>query len=86
MDEKRLPSGFTVSESLPFQLLVRRDTVKMSDQSVFDVDVWTLTRFIMETGRKVKGATGELTQLINSMLTAIKAISSAVRKAGLVHL
>ncbi|KAK9974436.1 hypothetical protein ABG768_022536 [Culter alburnus] len=58
----------------------------MSDQSVFDVDVWTLTRFVMETGRKAKGATGELTQLINSMLTAIKAISSAVRKAGLIHL
>ncbi|CAL8345760.1 unnamed protein product [Lota lota] len=58
----------------------------MSDQSEFDTDVWTLTRFIMETGRQAKGATGELTQLINSMLTAIKAISSAVRKAGLVHL
>ncbi|XP_051526002.1 fructose-1,6-bisphosphatase isozyme 2-like [Myxocyprinus asiaticus] len=58
----------------------------MSDQSVFDVDVWTLTRFIMETGRKVKGATGELTQLINSILTAVKAISSAVRTAGLAHL
>ncbi|CAL8297621.1 unnamed protein product [Gadus morhua 'NCC'] len=58
----------------------------MSDQSEFDTDVWTLTRFIMETGRQAKGSTGELTQLINSMLTAIKAISSAVRKAGLVHL
>ncbi|CAL8328297.1 unnamed protein product [Arctogadus glacialis] len=58
----------------------------MSDQSEFDTDVWTLTRFIMETGRQAKGSTGELTQLINSLLTAIKAISSAVRKAGLVHL
>ncbi|KAG5841111.1 fructose-1,6-bisphosphatase isozyme 2 [Anguilla rostrata] len=58
----------------------------MSDQSAFDTDVWTLTRFVMETGRQAKGATGELTQLINSMLTAIKAISSAVRKAGLAHL
>ncbi|CAL8250076.1 unnamed protein product [Boreogadus saida] len=58
----------------------------MSDQSEFNTDVWTLTRFIMETGRQAKGSTGELTQLINSMLTAIKAISSAVRKAGLVHL
>ena len=58
----------------------------MSDQSAFDTDVWTLTRFVMETGRKVKGSTGELTQLINSLLTAIKAISSAVRKAGLAHL
>ncbi|KPP68833.1 hypothetical protein Z043_112455, partial [Scleropages formosus] len=59
---------------------------KMTDQSPFDVDVWTLTRFVMETGRQAKGATGELTQLINSILTAIKAISSAVRKAGLAHL
>ncbi|XP_029016781.1 fructose-1,6-bisphosphatase isozyme 2 [Betta splendens] len=58
----------------------------MSDQSAFDTDVWTLTRFVMETGRQAKGATGELTQLINAMLTAIKAISSAVRKAGLAHL
>uniref|UniRef100_W5KYA1 Fructose-1,6-bisphosphatase 1 n=1 Tax=Astyanax mexicanus TaxID=7994 RepID=W5KYA1_ASTMX len=58
----------------------------MTDQSAFETDVWTLTRFVMETGRKAKGSTGELTQLINSMLTAIKAISSAVRKAGLAHL
>ncbi|KAJ8285345.1 hypothetical protein GJAV_G00025770 [Gymnothorax javanicus] len=58
----------------------------MTDQSAFDTDVWTLTRFVMETGRQAKGATGELTQLINSILTAIKAISSAVRKAGLAHL
>ncbi|XP_049619325.1 fructose-1,6-bisphosphatase isozyme 2 isoform X1 [Syngnathus scovelli] len=58
----------------------------MSDQSAFETDVWTLTRFVMEMGRQVKGATGELTQLLNSMMTAIKAISSAVRKAGLAHL
>ncbi|XP_061673182.1 fructose-1,6-bisphosphatase isozyme 2 [Syngnathoides biaculeatus] len=58
----------------------------MSDQSAFDTDVWTLTRFVMETGRQAKGATGELTQLLNAMMTAIKAISSAVRKAGLAHL
>ncbi|KAL0979952.1 hypothetical protein UPYG_G00192000 [Umbra pygmaea] len=58
----------------------------MTDNSQFDTDVWTLTRFIMETGRYVKGATGEFTQLMNSMQTAIKAISCAVRKAGLAHL
>lgn len=58
----------------------------MTDQSAFDTNVWTLTRFVIETGRQAKGATGELTQLINAMLTAIKAISSAVRKAGLAHL
>uniref|UniRef100_A0A8C5LQT7 Fructose-1,6-bisphosphatase 1 n=1 Tax=Leptobrachium leishanense TaxID=445787 RepID=A0A8C5LQT7_9ANUR len=39
----------------------------------------------MEEGRKAKG-TGEMTQLLNSLCTAIKAISSAVRKAGLAQL
>lgn len=63
-----------------------RAEANMTDQTAFDTDVWTLTRFVMETGRQAKGATGELTQLINAMLTAIKAISSAVRKAGLAHL
>ncbi|XP_068783459.1 fructose-1,6-bisphosphatase isozyme 2 isoform X2 [Struthio camelus] len=58
----------------------------MSDRTPFETDMLTLTRFVMEKGRRVKGATGELTQLLNSMLTAIKAISSAVRKAGLAHM
>lgn len=58
----------------------------MSDKSPFETDMLTLTRFVMEKGRRTKGATGELTQLLNSMLTAIKAISSAVRKAGLAHM
>ncbi|XP_069481811.1 fructose-1,6-bisphosphatase 1-like [Ambystoma mexicanum] len=57
----------------------------MSDQAPFDTDVITLTRFVMQEGRKAKG-TGELTQLLNSLCTAVKAISSAVRKAGLAHL
>ncbi|XP_042682685.1 fructose-1,6-bisphosphatase isozyme 2 isoform X2 [Centrocercus urophasianus] len=58
----------------------------MSDKGPFETDMLTLTRFVMEKGRRVKGATGELTQLLNSMLTAVKAISSAVRKAGLAHM
>ncbi|XP_078532752.1 fructose-1,6-bisphosphatase 1-like [Lissotriton helveticus] len=57
----------------------------MSDQAPFDTNVITLTRFVMEEGRKAKG-TGELTQLLNSLCTAVKAISSAVRKAGLANL
>lgn len=57
----------------------------MSDQAPFDTDVVTLTRFVMQEGRKAKG-TGEMTQLLNSLCTAVKAISSAVRKAGLAHL
>ncbi|XP_036597806.1 fructose-1,6-bisphosphatase 1 isoform X1 [Trichosurus vulpecula] len=57
----------------------------MADKSVFDTDVSTLTRFVMEEGRKAKG-TGEMTQLLNSLCTSVKAISSAVRKAGIAHL
>ena len=46
----------------------------------------TLTRFVLEEQRRFPGATGELTQLLNSLLTAIKAVSSAVRKAGIAKL
>ncbi|XP_064226201.1 fructose-1,6-bisphosphatase isozyme 2-like [Aotus nancymaae] len=57
----------------------------MMDRSPFKTDMLTLTRYVMEKGRQAKGM-GELTQLLNSMLTAIKAISSAMHKAGLAHL
>ncbi|XP_012297539.3 fructose-1,6-bisphosphatase 1-like [Aotus nancymaae] len=57
----------------------------MADRAPFDTDVSTLTRFVMEEGRKARG-TGELTQLLNSLCTVVKAISSAVRKAGIAHL
>ncbi|XP_051007068.1 fructose-1,6-bisphosphatase 1 [Acomys russatus] len=57
----------------------------MADQAPFDTDISTLTRFVMEEGRKAKG-TGEMTQLLNSLCTAVKAISSAVRKAGIAQL
>uniref|UniRef100_A0A8C2LQK1 Fructose-1,6-bisphosphatase 1 n=1 Tax=Cricetulus griseus TaxID=10029 RepID=A0A8C2LQK1_CRIGR len=57
----------------------------MTHKAAFDTDISTLTRFVMEQGRKAHG-TGEMTQLLNSLCTAIKAISSAVRKAGIVHL
>uniref|UniRef100_A0A3B4CY80 fructose-bisphosphatase n=1 Tax=Pygocentrus nattereri TaxID=42514 RepID=A0A3B4CY80_PYGNA len=57
----------------------------MSDRGAFDTNVVTVTRFVLEEGRKAKG-TGELTTLLNSLCTAIKAISSAVRKAGIANL
>ncbi|XP_061586721.1 fructose-1,6-bisphosphatase 1a [Cololabis saira] len=57
----------------------------MSDRGGFDTNVVTVTRFVMEEGRRAKG-TGELTTLLNSLCTAVKAISSAVRKAGIAHL
>lgn len=57
----------------------------MTDQAAFDTNIITLTRFVMEEGRKARG-TGEMTQLLNSLCTAVKAISTAVRKAGIAHL
>lgn len=57
----------------------------MSDKGAFDTNVVTLTRFVLEEGRKAQG-TGELTNLLNSICTAVKAISTAVRKAGIANL
>jgi fructose-1,6-bisphosphatase I len=46
----------------------------------------TLTRYVLAEQRKVPGATGDLTQLLNSLQSAVKAVSSAVRKAGIAKL
>jgi len=46
----------------------------------------TLTRFVLQEQQKFKHATGDLSQLLNSIQTACKAISSAVRKAGIAQL
>lgn len=51
-----------------------------------DTNCMTLTRFVLGEQRKVPHATGDLTQLLNNLLTAVKAISSAVRKAGIAKL
>ncbi len=55
-------------------------------QDEVNVDTMTLTRFVLNEQRKAEGATGSLTLLLNSLLTAIKAISTAVRKAGFANL
>ncbi len=46
----------------------------------------TLTRFFLKEQRRHPDASGELTQLLNSILCAVKAIQSAVRKAGIAKL
>ncbi|CAB3365482.1 Hypothetical predicted protein [Cloeon dipterum] len=51
-----------------------------------DTNCMTLTRFVLAEQRKVPGATGDLTQLLNSLQSAVKAVSSAVRKAGITKL
>lgn len=50
-----------------------------------NTDMITLTRFIVEQGRSC-GSTGELTNLLNSICTAVKAIATNVRRAGIVNL
>ncbi|XP_075979547.1 fructose-1,6-bisphosphatase [Anticarsia gemmatalis] len=52
----------------------------------FDVNAMTLTRWVLAQQRTAKSATGDLTQLLNSIQTAVKAIQSAVRKAGIAKL
>lgn len=54
--------------------------------SPIDTDCITLTRYVLQQQRKHPEATGDLTQLLNAILTAVKAVSSAVRKAGIHHL
>ena len=51
-----------------------------------DTDCMSITRFLLAEQRKHPSATGDLTQLMNAILTAVKAISSAVRKAGIAKL
>ncbi|VDD82555.1 unnamed protein product [Mesocestoides corti] len=57
----------------------------MSQHEV-DTNCMTLTRFIIHEQTKYPEASGELTQLMNGIQTAVKAISNAVRKAGIAQL
>lgn len=51
-----------------------------------DREPMTVIRFVLNEQRRFPQATGDLSQLINALLTAIKAISSAVRRAGFIGL
>lgn len=51
-----------------------------------DSDCITLTRFFLAEQKKCTDASGELTQLLNTIQTAVKVISSAVRRAGITQL
>ncbi len=51
-----------------------------------ETNALTLSRYVLQEQRKTPGATGDFSTLLNSLLTAIKCISAAVRKAGLQQL
>merc|ERR1712018_599953 len=58
----------------------------MAAESI-DTNCMTLTRFILAEQKKhAKGGTGDLTQLLASLQSAIKAVSAAVRRAGISQL
>ncbi len=44
----------------------------------------TITQFIIEEQRHIKGATGDFTSLLNDVVTACKVISNAVNKGALI--
>ena len=44
----------------------------------------TLTQFIIEEQRRIPGATGDFTSLLNDVLTACKKIACAVNRGGLI--
>ncbi len=54
----------------------------MSEQPI-DTNCMTLTRFFLAEQRKYPKAHGDLTQLLVSIQSAVKAISAAVRRAGI---
>ncbi|KAK9712336.1 Fructose-1-6-bisphosphatase, N-terminal domain [Popillia japonica] len=51
-----------------------------------DSNCITLTRHVLAEQKKCPTATGDLTQLLNSLQTAVKVVSYAVRKAGITQL
>lgn len=64
------------------------DAIEMAgaESGGFDSNCMTLTRYVLANQKKVPDATGDLTQLLVSIQTAVKTVSSAVRKAGIVQL
>ena len=56
----------------------------MSDQPI-DTNCMTLTRFVLAEQRRHHGS-GDLSQLLTSIQSAVKAISAAVRRAGIAQL
>ena len=57
----------------------------MSGQPI-DTNCMTLTRFVLAEQRKYPTASGNLSELLNSIQSAVKAISAAVRRAGIAKL
>ncbi|PIO67420.1 hypothetical protein TELCIR_10832 [Teladorsagia circumcincta] len=57
-----------------------------SQQYGIETDSMTLQRFVLAEQKNHPEASGDFTNLLTSLLTAVKAISSATQKAGLAQL
>ncbi|VDP08724.1 unnamed protein product [Heligmosomoides polygyrus] len=57
-----------------------------SQQYGIETDSMTLQRFVLAEQKNHPGASGDFTNLLTSLLVAVKAISSATQKAGLAQL
>lgn len=64
----------------------RRQILSRPRAEDMETECRTVTSFVLEQKKKYPGATGELTILLNALLTAIKACAAAVRKAGIAKL
>ena len=58
----------------------------LSKLEAMNTDTMTVARFVLEEQKANKGATGSFTILLQCILTAIKAVSQAVRRAGFAQL
>jgi fructose-1,6-bisphosphatase I len=78
-----------IIQRVDFFLVIISADIEMSSaahEGGVDTNCMTLTRFTLAEQRRIPGATGDLTQLLTSIQSAVKAISSAVRKAGISRL
>jgi len=82
--------GGLVTPFSPVKLTLEQEThfafsSSMAGQPI-DTNCMTLTRFVLAEQRKYPTAVGNLSQLLTSIQSAVKAISAAVRRAGISNL
>jgi fructose-1,6-bisphosphatase I len=65
---------------------LRLKVATMPESYGIETDAMTLQRFVLQEEKRHPEATGDFTNLLTSILTAVKAISTSVRKAGLAQL
>merc|ERR1712098_857803 len=73
--------------SLHIDITKNRSRLSTMSREAMDTNCMTLTRFILAEQKKyAPGGTGDLTQLLSSIQSACKAVSTAVRRAGISNL